>query len=573
MVSNPLNEERLTRLKEDTAELLKQFGILYTKNYGVAIYQKIKEEIQPDKSPQWKLSQRPSNCVKRQLFSGECYMRQGEGPSTFSGWTKQFVVETQDYNIDVFPDEKASRTAGKKPTLTIPIAGYRVVSDVSEHYRGELQELADSVGLSAADIVSLTACSRYSWALTHPQRKNYIFQLHQSKSGKCACFGGGAVEPDDVGADKRDDIVKWVDNMRRMTMKANPRGKDVVNIAFDRTCNQIGSRIQSLATWRDNGTEAEMLVDMAMESVLPPLRDDILSDMRGTPVLKLKLWYKSRNTIQKVLLKVIEEAWTRMQKLADGLREKIEPVIRPLVTEVVKVTSNIHDKINAKVSDTLGESLAKYVTPFVKPIIDAFEKPLKEGFERGRCFFEEKMQLSDLPDDTLKRDEMLDSFAQQPENLVGMATAAGSLIGPLENIKSLSAEVFYRLDTDALRVQAEDILIQAMDAAAYTVKVRLAEGQTKDDQLKQQILLDYDHDTTLMRCEFIKTATRQMLINAFKMLVSNVTDPLVDQLNDNIPETMQDFLNIENIINGFIEVLVGGAIDKTVEGAFPTAGN
>jgi hypothetical protein len=571
MLSSPLTEERLNRLKEDTAELLKQFGILYAKNSAIAVYEKIKEELQPEKPLQWKLSQRPSNCVKRRLFSGECYMRKGEGPAAFSGWTKQFVAETQNYNIDVFPDEKAF-TTGKKPTSTISLAGYRVVTDVSEYYRGQLQEIADPIGLSDGDILGLTMFSQYSWALTHPQRKNYIFQLHQSKSAKCGCFGGDALESEDIAADKRRDIVKWVDTMRRLTVKANPRGKDVVNIAFDRTCNQI--KMDSLPTWKDNGTEAEMLVDLAMENVLrPPLRDDILRDMKGPPVVKLKLWYTTRGLIQKALLKVIEVAWTAIQKAADATHAKIEPIIRPLVAEVIKVISKIDEKINGKVSDKLSSLLAKYVTPFVRPIIDAFEEPLKKGFERGRSVFNEKVKLSDLPDDITKRDKTLDSLAQQPENLAGIATAANSLIGPLENIKSLNEEVFYQLDTDALHVQAEDILIQALDAAAYTVKVRLDNGQKKDDKLKRQILLDYDHDTTLMRCEFVKTAARQMLISAFKKLVSPVTDPLVDGLNEVIPKGMQDFLYIENVIDKFIEVLVGTTIDKTVGGAFPTTGN
>ena len=49
---------------------------------------------------QWDAVERPS------VFSGEVFMKAGEGPGTFGKWKKVFLVERQDYNIDVFADEK-----------------------------------------------------------------------------------------------------------------------------------------------------------------------------------------------------------------------------------------------------------------------------------------------------------------------------------------------------------------------------------------------------------------------------------------------------------------------------------
>lgn len=46
--------------------------------------------------------------TKLSRFTGECYMKQGEGPGAFGSWKKFFVVERDDHGFDLFPDEKVA---------------------------------------------------------------------------------------------------------------------------------------------------------------------------------------------------------------------------------------------------------------------------------------------------------------------------------------------------------------------------------------------------------------------------------------------------------------------------------
>jgi hypothetical protein len=569
MMSNPLTEERLNQLKDDAVELLKNYGLLYLKNYGVAVFEKIKAELEPEAKSPWKLSHRPWDSVKRgAVFSGECFMKQGEGPGSFSSWKQLFIVERQDYNIDVYPDEKAYK-ATKPPTATIDIAGYEVVTDVSAYYHAELRKISEPLGMSESEVDSLTTFSRYSFALAHPQRINYIFQLHKSKESSCSCFGGSAVEPEDAGSEKREEIVKYVDAMKKLTTKVTPRGEDVVNKAFDLTCQQISRKVDSLSNWDDNGMEGQMLVDMLMEALLPGLRDDILRELNGPPSMKLKLWYKTQTVIQKTLIKVAEPGWAKIQQGAAEIQTRIEPVIRPAVGKILEIKGKVDEKLKAQTGDKLGQFLGKHVTPFVKPIINAFEAPLKKGFENGKNVFDQKVSLLELPDDANELEELLDSVARQSDNVSDVLSAAADVVEPLNELKSLSRDVFDGLEPSAFRTKAEQLLLEAIDAAAFSVKVRLETGQTKDDQLKIQILADYDYDTTVMRCEFVKTVARQLLIGAFKKLTAPVTQPAIDTANNVIPEEMQDFLNVESLLDRFIDTFVGSAIDKIVEPAFP----
>lgn len=568
MMSNPLTEQRLNQLKDEATELLKDFGLLFTKNYGLATFEKIKNELEPEPSSQWKLSHRKWDDVKRTVFTGECFMKQGEGPGSFGSWKKFFIAERQDYNIDLFPDQKAY-IAKKPPTATINVAGYTVVTDVSKYYHDELYKMAGPLGMSGAEVDALATFSKYSWALAHPQRVNYIFQLHKSKESGCACLGGNTVEPEDAGSEKRDEIVVFVNAMQKFTAKVTPRGQEVISIAFELACQQIGRKVASLANWTDDGTEAQMLVDMLMEALLPGLRDDILRELKGPPSMKLKLWYKTRAVIMKTLVSIASPAWAKIQSGASEVQARIEPAIKPVVGKILQIKGQIDDKIKGLAGDKLGVLIGKSVTPFLKPIIDAFEQPLKKGFEDGKRVFDETINLQDLPEDPNKMETMLDTVAREEDNVRGMLSAAAEVVEPIGALRSLGGDLFDNLNPKSYQTQAESLLLEALDAAAYTVKVRLESGIAKDEQLKLQILKDYDHDAALMRCEFVKSVARAILIPPFKKLTASVTEPVVSSVNSAIPEEMQEFLNIESLIDKFVDSFVGTTVDRAVEAAFP----
>lgn len=53
---------------------------------------------------------------------------------------------------------------------------------VLEHSEVVLFAFNKLAGLKRVAINAMTKFSEYSWALTHPQRQNFIFQLHRGKN-------------------------------------------------------------------------------------------------------------------------------------------------------------------------------------------------------------------------------------------------------------------------------------------------------------------------------------------------------------------------------------------------------
>jgi hypothetical protein len=538
------------------------------------------ENAANDKEARFKLTYRPDDDEagesRADLFSGECYVKSGDGPGAFGGWKKAFVAERSDSNIELYNDEKRFRSK-KRPNCTIKLAGYRLVTDVSEHYRQVLKEIADDIGLSDAEITALSTFSRYSWALVHPQRTNYIFQLHPGKNSACSCLprpvtSTAVVDPDESGAERRDDVVRYVDTLKTCQRRADDRCRDVKElskIAFRKACEQIPTKIANLENWTDNGTETEMLVEMLMTAILVSVRDDMMHKLKGPASMKLSLWYKSQGALRKTVVSLAEPAWKKMLEEVGKLDDKITGKVRPMIEKVLDIKQNVEKKIEEKIGSKLDSTISQFIVPCIKPFVDVFENPLKTGFDNGRELLATKLNVQTLDQDKTKRNEYLNQLAWSSEFSQQLDMVSGHLVEPLKKLASINTKIFDSdFDPASLQGQAKTAVLTTVDAAVYTIAVRLDTGEPNNEEQLEKLLRDYDHDAILMRCDFVKTVARRILISAFKKITSPVLEPVIGAVNDNIPDQMADFLDVESIVDGLIDKLIGIPVDKVVEATF-----
>jgi hypothetical protein len=298
------------------------------------------------------------------------------------------------------------------------------------------------------------------------------------------------------------------------------------------------------------------------------LREEMFQEMKGPTSMKLTLWYKMVGTIEKAMVAVVEPAWEQVQKQAAGLQGRVEAAVRPVIQKVLEVKDGVENKLKDVVGNKLNSTLSQYVTPFIKPIIDVFESPLKRGFESGGEIISTKINVDTLSQEKEARNAYLDQLASTPAFIAGTRAAADELVEPLKKLTHLSSDVFGDLKPEDLRESAKEIMLQTLDAAAYTVELRLDDGQTNDEALLKQLIADYKHDAVVKRCEFIKEVANRLLVEPFKKLTSPVTKPVIETINDAIPEQMQEFLNVENILDKLIETLVGIPIDQVVTSSY-----
>jgi len=577
MMQNPLNEERQDKLKDDAKEFLETFSIQYLKNYGMCMFDEVRKELEnnPEES-KFRLKHREFKSVPRtDLFSGEVFYQCGQGAGDFGDWKKAYVAENQDYAIDIYNNE-ADFKKGKKPHSTIQTAGYKLVTDCRQHYADEFKPIATALEMPEEEAQAFTnGISRSSWALAHPHRINYIFNLQKGSSGGCLCFGSSStVEPetDDMDKSNSEEKQALVDFMKTCASNADPRDKGTTpGKAFEDTCNELPSKVEVLANWTDNGTESEMLVDLLLEVCLTELRDAILKDLTGPMTLRVKMWYKTLKVLETTLSKLMEVGWAALQNAIETLREKIDPIIRQGISKILALKMAVEQKVKALVIDKLGEMLGKYVTPFIQPLLLAFEKPLSNSFKAARVLLQEKIILSELGTDPAARNATLDKISRDRMIKKTLCEPLSELTESLEQLKSInefSKKVFESVEPEALRVSAETLLMETVDAAIYTLEKRLEAGESQDTLL-EEVLKDFDYDVIIARATYVKEVVWNIFTSAFKKLIAPVTDPIIQNVSNAIPEEMSQFLDIQKIFNELVDTFIGQPVGQMVEKSYP----
>jgi hypothetical protein len=376
---------------------------------------------------------------------------------------------------------------------------------------------------------------------------------------------GSGSEPEDAGEELAiNEKPKWMEFCKICVERAAPRDTNsLCGKAFEMTCNDMKRLCsQQLSKWVDNGTEDEMIVDMLMVYLLPNLRHDVLRDLKGPTGLRMTLWYKVRSVIYATLLALSRPTWVATKSSSDALQMQLDPIIRPIVSQVVDVLSTIERKLSSLLFDRIDASLSEHITPVLQPIINAFQKPLKDGIKHGRDLFVAKVNIDDLQ----QSNETLDAIPRTPENVKGFKTASAGLVEPLKDVTFEGNQ----LDIEKLRMDAEAALLQLLDSAVYTFEVRLEEGCTRDQQLKDKILEDYDQDAVPSERDVVKKTLHKTFVIGFKKLIAPITDMAVDEINKEIPNNMQQFLSAGQILDQFIERVVGDRVDRMIAAAFPS---
>ena len=70
-------------------------------------------------------------------------------------------------------------SSGKKPSETISTCGYTLERYPNSYFRKVMEAMVTGMGLGPGEIT--ITFSPWAWALTHPVRQNYVFQLHPGK--------------------------------------------------------------------------------------------------------------------------------------------------------------------------------------------------------------------------------------------------------------------------------------------------------------------------------------------------------------------------------------------------------
>ncbi|KAF0033705.1 hypothetical protein F2P81_013771 [Scophthalmus maximus] len=158
-----------------TAVVNGEFGRLYEQQYAVALFNKVRFDVEGGGGPQAQLLHRKIPLENKSIFSGSLFQYLEESKK----WRNRFLFVPDSYNINCY-DNKASHDRGLHPKGTINCAGYKVLTSM-EQYLDLISNSLPDVKAKAGSSPFLKCASQFPLVLWHPYARHYYFCVATEK--------------------------------------------------------------------------------------------------------------------------------------------------------------------------------------------------------------------------------------------------------------------------------------------------------------------------------------------------------------------------------------------------------
>uniref|UniRef100_A0A3B3SW03 Niban apoptosis regulator 2a n=1 Tax=Paramormyrops kingsleyae TaxID=1676925 RepID=A0A3B3SW03_9TELE len=162
-----------------TRDILADFGRLYDQQYKVALFNKVRLEIEGSGGPQSQLLHRKVPLEDKSIFSGGLYQYLEDSKK----WRIRYYFIPDSYNIDCY-ENKMAHEKGLGPKGTISCAGYKVLSSMEEYLELLNNSLPGEGGSKAGGPPFLKCATEFPLLLWHPYARHHYFCVMTEKEHK-----------------------------------------------------------------------------------------------------------------------------------------------------------------------------------------------------------------------------------------------------------------------------------------------------------------------------------------------------------------------------------------------------
>uniref|UniRef100_A0A672KK72 Niban-like protein 1 n=1 Tax=Sinocyclocheilus grahami TaxID=75366 RepID=A0A672KK72_SINGR len=472
-----------------TGELMGEFGRLYEQQYAVALFNKMRFDIEGGGGPQNQLLHRKVPLKNKSIFSGALFQYLEENKK----WRNRFLFIPDSYNIN-FYENKQAYDRGLHPKGTIICAGYRVLTSMEEYL-----ELLNTIGSSPF----LKCATQFPLILWHPYARHYYFCVVTEKEQQ----KWNAVFQDCV----------------RHTNNGLPEECKVQTPAFTDAVRLYRQAHGHYGTWEMMcGTPPQILANLVMETLLPEMRDLIAPKLKGKMHERQRNWILISDAVYGLVQSQTQAQYEAVVQSCEAGRPPLETTIRTDMDQIITSKEHVTSKIRTLVLPKAEKLLKVSIQPYISSILDALMEPTSRGFFEVRdLFFRELVDMSK----NLLNDGNKEKLGEHMEKISMLAFHPVKMQSCYEKVETLSLEGLqqrFDVSSPSVFVQRAQILMrEQMDDAVYTFEQLLhqsLEGQEQEDFCKtiqrcqDRVIKKFDYDSSTVRKKFFREALLQIFI-------------------------------------------------------------
>uniref|UniRef100_A0A8C7ENN5 Niban apoptosis regulator 2 n=1 Tax=Neovison vison TaxID=452646 RepID=A0A8C7ENN5_NEOVI len=460
-----------------TGKILTEFLRFYEDQYGVALFNSMRHEIEGTGLPQAQLLWRKVPLDERIIFSGNLFQYQEDNKK----WRNRFSLVPHNYGLVLY-ENKVAYERQVPPRAIINSAGYKILTSVDQY----LELVGNSLPVTAMPWGSALCPSHLPEALPLG---------HPTDLPSPSLSGAGIPEDSKVEGPAFTDAIRMYRQSKEL-----------------------------YGTWEMLcGNEVQILSNLVMEELGPELKAELAPRLKGKPQERQRQWIQISDAVYRM---VYEQAKARFEAVLAKLqlaRPAMEATIRTDMDQIITSKEHLASKIRAFILPKAEVCVRNHVQPYIPSILEALMVPTSQGFTEVRDVFFKEVTDMNL---NVINEGGADKLGEYMEKLSQLAYHPLKMQSCYEKMEPLRLDgLQQRFDVSSTAVfkqRAQIHMREQMDNAVYTFETllhqELGKGPTKEELCKsiqrilERVLKKYDYDSSSVRKRFFREALLQITI-------------------------------------------------------------
>ncbi|XP_010213902.1 PREDICTED: niban-like protein 1 [Tinamus guttatus] len=504
--ASPVSTPLCSPLAEKTGQVLEEFCRCYREQYGVALFNSVRYEIEgaadlptQSGSTQWgsgsslssgsrSHSVVPSPQVPLEdhvIYSGNLFQYIEENKK----WRNRFCVVPHNYGLVLYENKLAYERV-LQPRVLVNSAGYKILTSLDQYLELVNGSLPGTTPKSGNTPI-LKCPTQFPLILWHPYARHYYF---------CVMTG----KEQDKWRAVFQDCVRHCNN-------GIPEDSKVEAPAFTDAVRMYRQSKEQYGTWDMLcGNETQILSNLVMEELVPELKSTIGPRLKGKTQERQRTWIQISDAVYRMVYDQTKTQYDAVLTKCELERPQMESTIRTDMDQIITSKEHLASKIRAFVLPKAEICVRNHVQPYISSILEALMTPTSQGFAEVReVFFKEVTDMNM----NIVNEGGLEKLVEYMEKLSQLAFHPVKMQSCYEKMDQLKLEgLQQRFDvssTSVFKQRAQILMRQQMDDAVHTFETllhqELGKLQGKDDLCKsiqrilERVLKKYDYDSSTVR--------------------------------------------------------------------------
>ncbi|XP_026043118.1 protein Niban 2b [Astatotilapia calliptera] len=532
VISSHLDEGKREIITARTGKVIAEFGRLYEQQYAVALFNKVRFDVEGGGTLQPQLLHRKIPLENKAIFSGSLFQYLEENKK----WRNHFLSIPDSHDVKYY-DSKASHDRLLHPKGTISCAGYKVLTSM-EQYLNLISNSLPGVKAKVGSSPFLKCATPYPLIMWHPYARHYYFCVTTEKEQQ-----------------------KWYMVLQDCVRHSNnglSDEKKVQTPAFTNAVRLYRQAQGQYGTWEMMcGAPSQILSNLVMEGLLSELRDLISPRLKGKLHERQRNWILISDAVYSLVQAQCQTQYEAVLQKCEANRSSLEASIRTDVDQIITSKEHVTNKIRAVVLPKAEKLLKVSIQPYISSILEALLEPTSRGFfEVREVFFRELVDMSK----NVLNEGTKEMVAQHMEKISMLAFHPVKMCSCYEKVMQLSLEGLdqrFDISSPSVFIQRVQILMrEQMDNAVYTFEQILhqsLESQGGEDLCKtiqrcqDRVIKKFDYDSSTVRKCFFREALLQIFIPYILKQLNPCFVSELPRFEELIFEDFSHFILVENI--------------------------